>query len=75
RFTGGFLVLFMWAHMMLVASILVSIDFMYAVTKLLEGSFILEGGNPFLVTIVAAVIFTIYIVHAALGMRKLPGNF
>ena len=41
-FTGGFLALFMWAHMMLVASILVSNDFMYQVTKLLEGSFIFE---------------------------------
>jgi len=74
-FTGGFLALFMWAHMMLVASILVSKDFMYTVTKLLEGSFIFEGGNPLLVSIVAAVIFVIFIVHAALGMRKLPGNF
>ena len=62
-FTGGFLALFMWAHMMLVASILVSNDFMYQVTKLLEGSFIFEDGNPLLVSI------------AALGMRKLPGNF
>jgi len=74
-FTGGFLALFMWAHMMLVASILVSKDFMYTVTKLLEGSFIFEGGNPLLVSLVAIVIFVIFIVHAALGMRKLPGNF
>lgn len=74
-FTCGFLALFMWAHMLLVASILVSKDFMYTVTKLLEGSFIFEGGNPLLVSLVAAVIFVIFIVHAALGMRKLPGNF
>ncbi len=74
-FTGGFLGLFMWAHMLLVSSILVSEDFMYTVTKLLEGSFIFEGGNPLLVTIAAAVVFVIFIVHAALGMRKLPGNF
>ena len=39
-FTGGFLALFMWAHMLLVSSILISKDFMYTVTKLLEGSFI-----------------------------------
>lgn len=74
-FTGGFLALFMWAHMMLVASILVSNDFMYTVTKLLEGSFIFEDGNPLLVSIVALVIFIIFIVHAGLGMRKLPSNF
>jgi len=37
--------------------------------------FYFEGGNPLLVSLVAAVIFVIFIVHAALGMRKLPGNF
>ena len=74
-FTGGFLALFMWAHMLLVSSILISKDFMYTVTKLLEGSFIFEGGNPLLVSLVAIVIFVVFIVHAALGMRKLPGNF
>jgi fumarate reductase subunit C len=73
--TGLFLALFMWAHMLLVSSILVSNDFMYTVTKLLEASFIFEGGNPLLVTIAGAVIFVIFIAHAGLGMRKLPGNF
>ncbi|MGA1933712.1 fumarate reductase cytochrome b subunit [Arcobacter sp. YIC-464] len=73
--TGLFLALFMWAHMLLVSSILISEDFMYKVTKLLEASFIFEGGNPLLVTIAAAVVFVIFIAHAGLGMRKLPGNF
>lgn len=73
--TGGFLALFMWGHMLLVSSILVSKDFMYTITKLLEASFIFEGGNPLLVTIAAVVIFIIFIMHAGLGMRKLPGNF
>jgi len=73
--TGGFLALFMWGHMLLVSSILISEDFMYTVTKLLEASFIFEGGNPLLVTIFAAIIFVIFITHAGLGMRKLPGNF
>ncbi|UTJ06090.1 fumarate reductase cytochrome b subunit [Arcobacter roscoffensis] len=73
--TGLFLALFMWAHMLLVSSILISEDFMYTVTKLLEASFIFEGGNPLLVTIAAAVIFVVFIAHAGLGMRKLPGNF
>ncbi len=73
--SGGFLALFMWAHMLLVSSILVSNDLMYSVTKLLEGSFIVEGGNPIFVTIAGFGVFAIFIVHAALGMRKLPGNF
>ncbi|AXH15882.1 fumarate reductase cytochrome b subunit [Malaciobacter mytili] len=73
--TGLFLALFMWAHMLLVSSILISKDFMYSVTKALEGSFIIEGGHPIFVTIAVAVVFVIFITHAALGMRKLPGNF
>jgi fumarate reductase subunit C len=73
--TGLFLALFMIGHMFLVSSILISKDFMYSVAKMLEGSFIFEGGNPLLVTIAAAVIFTIFIVHAALGLRKFPINY
>ena len=48
--TGLILGLFMWGHMLLVSSILISKDFMYTITKLLEASFIFEGGNPLLVT-------------------------
>ncbi len=73
--TGLILGLFMWGHMLLVSSILISKDFMYTITKLLEGSFIFEGGNPLLVTIAAIVIFVIFIVHAAMGLRKLPANY
>jgi len=73
--TGLFLGLFMWGHMLLVSSILVSKDFMYSVTKFLEASFIIDGGSPLLVSIFAFVIFVVFIVHAAMGMRKLPANF
>ena len=73
--TGLFLGLFMWGHMLLVSSILISKDFMYGVTKFLEGSFIFDGGNPLLVSIVAFVIFVVFIVHAGLAMRKFPGNY
>lgn len=73
--TGLFLGLFMWGHMLLVSSILVSKDFMYFVTKMLEGSFIIEGGSPILVSIVAFVVFVVFIVHAAMGLRKLPANY
>ena len=73
--TGLFLGLFMWGHMFMVSSILVSKDFMYSVTKFFEASFIFDGGNPLLVSILAFVIFVIFITHAAMGMRKLPGNF
>ena len=74
-FTGGFLALFMWGHMLFVSSILISKDFMYTITKFFEGSFIFKEGQPIIVSIIAFIVFAIFIVHAALGMRKLPGNF
>lgn len=74
-FTGGFLALFMWGHMLLVSSILISNDFMYSVTKTLEGNFIIDGGSPLLVSIFAFIIFIIFVVHATMGIRKMPANF
>jgi fumarate reductase subunit C len=73
--TGLFLALFMVAHMLLVSSILLGKDVMYTVTKLLEGSFLVEGGHPAFVAVAVAVIFTIFIVHAGLAMRKFPINY
>ena len=55
--TGGFLAIFMWGHMMMVSSILVSKDFMYYVTKFLEGSFIIDGGSPLMVSIFVFIVF------------------
>lgn len=73
--TGLFLGLFMWGHMFFVSSILISKDFMYTVTKLFEGSFIFEEPKPGLVSIIVGIVFIIFIIHAGLGMRKLPINF
>jgi fumarate reductase subunit C len=73
--TGLFLALFMWGHMLLVSSILISEDLMYRITKFLELNFIFDGGSPLVVSIFAFIIFVIFIVHAAMGMRKLPNNY
>lgn len=73
--TGLFLGLFMWGHMFFVSSILISKDFMYTITKMFEGSFIFEEPKPGLVALIVAFVFIVFIVHAALGMRKLPINF
>ncbi len=73
--TGLFLGLFMIAHMLFVSTILISKDAMYNVTKFMEANFIFEGGNPFLVSIAVFVVFTIFIVHAALALRKFPINY
>jgi len=73
--TGLFLGLFMIAHMLFVSTILISKDAMYNVTKFMEANFIFEGGEPILVSIAVAVVFTIFIVHAALALRKFPINY
>lgn len=73
--SGLILGLFMWGHMLMVSSILISKDFMYSVTKFFEGSFIIEGGAPILVSGFALFIFIVFIGHAMLGMRKLPANY
>lgn len=73
--TGLFLGLFMIAHMIFVSSILISKDFMYSVTKIMEASFIFEGGEPLLVSVAAFAVFVIFIAHAGLAVRKFPINY
>lgn len=73
--TGLFLGLFMWGHMFFVATILISEDFMYSVTKFFEGSMFLSEPQPAIVSLVVLLVFAVFIVHAGLGMRKFPNNF
>jgi len=73
--TGLFLALFLWAHMMLVSSILLGEEAMYTVTKLLEGQFFFGDSYPQLVSATAAFLFIVFIVHAAVAIRKFPGSF
>ncbi|PCI30521.1 MAG: succinate dehydrogenase/fumarate reductase cytochrome b subunit [SAR324 cluster bacterium] len=76
--TGLILGLFMWVHMLMVSSILLGKDAMKFVAGMLEGS-ILRGegdhGYPILVTLAAMGIFTLFIIHAALAVRKFPANW
>lgn len=73
--TGLFLGLFMWGHMFFVATILISKDFMYTITKMFEGSFFLSTPQPAIVSAIVLFVFAVFIVHAMLGMRKLPTTF
>ena len=73
--SGLVLALFMWAHMLLVSSILISKDAMWTVTKTLEGYFVFGRSYPILVSMAAAFVFVFVIVHAGLAMRKFPANF
>jgi fumarate reductase subunit C len=73
--TGLFLALFMIGHMILVSSILLGKDVMYALTKFFELDFIFDGGNPTAVAVVISVVFAVFFIHAALAMRKFPINY
>jgi len=74
--SGLALGLFMWVHLLLVSSILISKDAMLRVTRLLEGSFDpTEGGYPILVTGAAMGVLLLFVVHAGLAMRKFPANW
>lgn len=73
--TGCALVLFMWAHMFFVSSILISKDAMYWVSKMFEGEPVFGRSYPILVSLVAIVIFSLVVVHAFIAMRKFPANY
>ncbi len=73
--TGLLLVLFMWAHMGFVSSILLGKDAMYFVARMFEGEPIFGKPYPFLVSMVAAVVFLLFAVHALLALRKFPSSF
>ena len=72
--TGLILVLFMWTHMFMVSSILLGKDAMYWVTKMFEGEPIFGKSYPILVSLFAAFIFVLVVVHAFLAMRKFPAS-
>jgi fumarate reductase subunit C len=73
--SGLFLVVFMWAHMLFVSSILLGMDAMYAVARMFEGEFLFGRPYPVLVTLVAAVILFLFSLHAVLALRKVPSNY
>lgn len=73
--TGLVLALFMWGHMMLVSSILLGEAAMYHVTKFFEGKYFFGKEEPLLVSLIAGIIFTIFIIHALIAVRKFPNNW
>ncbi len=73
--SGFILVLFMWAHMLFVSSILLGKDAMYWVARMFEGEPLFGQPYPILVSIVGVTIFTLLAFHAGLAMRKFPANY
>ncbi|MBU0970279.1 MAG: fumarate reductase cytochrome b subunit [Proteobacteria bacterium] len=72
--TGLVLGLFMWVHMLLVGSIILGTGSFNFVAKTMELSFLSDTGHGFPIAVFFAVltIFTLFIAHALLGVRKFP---
>ncbi len=75
--TGLVLGLFMWVHMLLISSILLGTGSFTFVANTMELSFLSPSGEGYPIAVVFAVsgVFTLFILHAGLGMRKLPGSY
>jgi fumarate reductase subunit C len=75
--SGLALGIFMWTHLLLVASILLGKDAMQFVTDLMEAKFLTDGehGYPVLVTITGIAVSTLFIVHAGIALRKFPSSW
>jgi len=73
--TGLILGIFIIGHLFFTSSILFGKDVMYLETKLFEGVLFLDEPNPKVVSIMAGLIFAIFILHAGLAMRKFPYKY
>lgn len=73
--SGVLLALFMWVHMLFVSSILLGPQAMWTVARAFEGYFLFGHAVPGLVSALVAVVFLLFIVHAALALRKFPASY
>lgn len=73
--SGLLLVLFMWVHMLMVSSILLGNDAMYFVARMFEGEPLLGRPYPILVSLIAGFILAVFVVHALVAIRKIPGSY
>jgi fumarate reductase subunit C len=73
--TGLALGLFMWGHMFFVATILLGNKAMWTVARFFEGYFFFGRSLYWLVSIIVATVFALFITHAALALRKFPASY
>jgi len=73
--TGLFLALFITFHILFESSILLGKGAMYKLTKMFEGEPFIEGGEPLIISALAFVIFSMFIFHAFLAVRKFPASY
>jgi fumarate reductase subunit C len=73
--TGLILAVFIMGHLLFEASILISNEAMYKVTLMFEGYYFLGDRHPEIITFLAAAISVVFIIHAAIALRKFPDNY
>jgi len=73
--TGMILAVFIMFHILFESSILFGKEAMYTLTKMFEGEPFIEPGEPLIISALAFVIFSIFIFHAFLAMRKFPSSY
>lgn len=73
--SGLLLALFMWVHMLFVSSILLGPDAMWTVARAFEGYFLFGRALPWLVPALVAGVIVLFVVHAALALRKFPASY
>lgn len=62
--SGAVLVLFMWCHMILVSSVVLSPRLMDAIARFFEATYMAQAGGP--------AVFAVFIGHFILAARKIP---
>ena len=62
--SGAILIIFMWSHMLLVSSVVISPKLMAAIAWFFEATFMAQVGGP--------MIFLIFLIHFVMAARKIP---
>jgi len=73
--TGLILGLFIMGHILFESSILISKEMMYKVTLMFEGYYFFGEKYPGIISFLAAAISIVFILHAAVAMRKFPSKY
>ncbi len=73
--SGLMLLAFIWTHMIMVSSILISKDAMYMVARFFEGMYIFGAPHVWLVSTIAVIVFVLLVIHAVIAIRKIPGSY
>ena len=73
--SGLILAVFIMGHILFEGSILISNEMMYKVTLMFEGYYFFGDRYPWIVSILAFIVFFVFILHALIAMRKFPADY